>query len=201
MDRNKHHGLELVELRLKALFLAALDGDAKAYQAFLHALGQHVRAFLRRRLDRWPDDVEDVVQEVLIAVHNGRHTYAVDQPLTAWAYAIARYKMIDHLRSRSAYEKTHLPLDDQAEMFSGSDEETTHARRDIMVLLEQLPDRQRLPIVHVKLHGLSVAETVALTGLSESAVKVGIHRGLKALAKKIQGILDENRRPHLAAGE
>ena len=54
-------------------------------------------------------------------------------------------------------------------------------------LLKQLPERQRLPIVHVKLEGLSVTQTAQMTGLSESAVKIGVHRGLKALAQMIRG--------------
>jgi RNA polymerase sigma-70 factor (ECF subfamily) len=55
------------------------------------------------------------------------------------------------------------------------------------VLLEQLPDRQRLPIIHMKIEGLTASETARATGMSESAVKVGVHRGLKALAAKIRG--------------
>jgi len=39
----------------------------------------------------------------------------------------------------------------------------------------------------MKLEGRSVAETMRLTGMSESAVKVGVHRGLKALAAKARG--------------
>jgi len=54
-------------------------------------------------------------------------------------------------------------------------------------LLHELPERQRLPIMHVKLEGLSVTETAKMTGLSESAVKIGVHRGLKALAARIRG--------------
>lgn len=61
------------------------------------------------------------------------------------------------------------------------------ARRDLGKLLQHLPERQRLPIIHVKLEGRSVEETAQLTGLSSSAVKVGIHRGLKALAMVIRG--------------
>ena len=70
---------------------------------------------------------------------------------------------------------------------SFTDNEATDTRRDLAELLEQLPDRQRLPIVHMKLEGLSVAETARVAGMSESAVKVGVHRGLKALAAIIRG--------------
>ena len=178
------------EQQLRVLFLAGLDGDAQAYQSFLQALGGNLRAFLRKRLSHASSDIEDIVQEILIAVHNGRHTYLPDQPLTAWTYAIARYKMTDYLRGRYRYDTWNESLEDQQqELFAESDEEAIQARRDVDKLLAQLPDRHRLPIMYVKLQGLSVAETAQLTGLSESAVKVGIHRGIKALAEKIRGKL------------
>ena len=71
-------------------------------------------------------------------------------------------------------------------VFAASDEDARDARRDLAVLLGQLPDRHRLPILRVKIEGMSVAEAARVTGMSESAVKVGIHRGLKALAALIR---------------
>ena len=174
------------ETALRDMFLRGLDGDAAAYHAFLQQLSTHLRAFLGRRLFGWPDDVEDLVQESLLAMHNQRHTYQRNQPLTAWVHAIARYKLIDLLRSKSVREALHDPLDDELELFADSATQASDARRDLAALLDTLPDRHRLPIVHVKLHGLSVAEAAEATGMSESAVKVGIHRGLKALAARIR---------------
>lgn len=171
---------------LRALLTRGIAGDAAAYHAFLKALSAHLRAFLRRRLVNLPDEVEDLVQETLLAVHNQRHTYDVDQPLTAWVHAIARYKLVDLLRRRAGREVVTDPLEDDSEIFSSADADAAEARRDLARLLEQLPDRQRLPIVHVKLEGLSVAEAARATGMSESAVKAGVHRGLKALAAKIR---------------
>lgn len=174
------------ETRLQDLFLRGLAGDAAVYHVFLKELGAHLRSFLRRRLSRLPDDVEDLVQEILLAIHNQRHTYDANQPLTAWVHAIARYKLIDLLRSRSRREVLHDPLDDRDDVFTESETEAVDARRDLAKLLEQLPDNQRLPIVHMRLEGLSVIETARVTGMSESAVKVGVHRGLKALAVLIR---------------
>ena len=174
------------EDQLKSLLLRGLAGEAAAYEAFLRELGAILRAFLRGRLARVPDEVEDLVQETLIAVHNQRHTYDAGQPVTAWAHAIARYKMIDFLRRRSIREAVQEPLEDDADFLASTDEEAREARRDLAVLLGQLPDRHRLPIVLMKLEGLSVAEAAKRTGMSESAVKVGVHRGLKALATLIR---------------
>lgn len=175
------------EDRLKSLLVEGLAGDATAYRTFLKELSAHLRAFLRGRLSRLPDEVEDIVQETLLAVHNQRHTYDPGQPLTAWIHAIARYKLIDVLRRRTGSEALNEPLDDEIEVFAASDTDADDARRDLAKLLEQLPDRQRLPIIHMKLEGRSVVEAAQLTGMSEAAVKVGVHRGLRALAALIRG--------------
>jgi RNA polymerase sigma-70 factor (ECF subfamily) len=170
------------EDRLRDLLVRGLAGDESAYRAFLKELSTHLRAFLRGRLVRLPDEVEDLVQETLLALHNQRHTYDAGQPLTAWVHAIARYKLVDLFRRRAGRDALNDPLDDEAAVFARSDIDAAEARRDLSRLLERLPDRQRLPIVHMKLEGLSVVETARLTGMSEAAVKVGVHRGLKALA-------------------
>jgi len=176
----------LSEERLKGLFVRGLAGDAAAYHTFLQSLGSHLRAFLRKRLSRLPDEVEDLVQESLLAVHNQRHTFDPAQPLTPWVYALARYKLIDYLRRRERTDLLNDPLDEESELLGTSDAEAAEARRDVAKLLQGLPDRQRLPIQHVKIDGLSVAETARMTGMSESAVKIGIHRGLKVLAARIR---------------
>ena len=180
-------GFATSEAQLKTLFIQGLAGDAMAYHDFLKALSGHLRAYFRRRLFRRPDDVEDLVQETLLAVHNQRHTYLADQPLTAWVYAIARYKFVDLLRARTTREDLNDPLDDELLLFAESDTDAFEAKNDLDKLMADLPERQRLPIVHVKLEGLSVVETAKRTGMSESAIKVGIHRGLKALAEKMRG--------------
>jgi RNA polymerase sigma-70 factor, ECF subfamily len=177
------------ETRLRTLLVGGLAGDAAAYRAFLGDLTRHLRGYLRKRIPQLSSDVEDLVQEILLAVHNARHTYRTDEPLTAWVHAIARYKLMDFFRARARRESLHDPLDDHADLFAISDDEPSNARRDIGKLLDHLPEKQRLPIVHVKLQGLSVAETAQLTGLSESAVKVGVHRGLKALAARVRSVV------------
>lgn len=187
MERSGKEGAwEGKERRLQTLLLAGSNGDASAYSAFLTALGDHLRGFLRRRLSGQSGDVEDIVQEVLLAVHNARATYRAEQPVTAWVQAIARYKLVDYFRSRARHDVFNDSIDAMPDIFASESSEQAEASRDLGTLLETLPDKQRLPIVHVKLEGHSVAETAELTGLSESAVKIGIHRGLKALAAKLR---------------
>lgn len=173
---------ETGEARLKALMLAGLGGDAAAYRALLKALTPHLRAYFARRLNGRAE-AEDLVQETLIAIHTKRASFDPSQPFTAWLHAIARYKLIDHFR-RSGVRKT-LPLEDAETVVSAEDNEAAEAMRDVEKLLAQLPEHKRALLRDVKLEGLSTAEAAAKTGMSESAVKVGIHRSLKALARII----------------
>jgi RNA polymerase sigma-70 factor (ECF subfamily) len=174
------------EDRLKDLLVRGLAGDAVAYHELLMDLSAHLRAFLRRRLGQLSDEVEDLVQETLLAIHNQRHTFDPAQPLTAWVHAIAKYKLIDAFRRRARRDVLTVPLDDAHAVLAATDVEPAEARRDLAKLLDGLPARQRLPIVYMKIEGLSVVETARRTGMSISAVKVAVHRGLKALAAKIR---------------
>ena len=174
------------ESRLYALLVQGLAGDGAAYRDFLQATAGHLRAFLRRRLQRWPDEVEDLVQESLLAIHNQRLTYDTSVPVTSWVYAIARYKLIDWLRRHARREMLNDPLDDENELFTSADADANEAQRDLGQLLETLPAQQRAAIVHTKLDGLSVRETAAALEISEASVKVAVHRGLKFLAAQLR---------------
>lgn len=178
------------EAELHRLMVAAQGGDAAAYRELLRAVALRLRAFLRRRMTRLPDDVEDLVQETLLAMHNQRHTYDPSQPVTAWLHAIARYKLVDLLRRRARHEALNDPIDDVDAALLAVDAREGGVQRDLAALLGRLPERQRLPIVLMKLEGLSVIETAQRTGMSPSAVKVGVHRGMKALAAQLRADRD-----------
>jgi RNA polymerase sigma-70 factor (ECF subfamily) len=170
-------------MQLKALMLAALAGDAASYRALLKALGIHLRAYYARRLGG--GDVEDLVQETLLAMHTRRATYDVTQPLTAWVYAIARYKLIDYLR-RAKIRQT-VPIENAENVLAANDTDTALIQRDIEQALASLPERTRQLIRQTKIAGLTAAEAGAQTGMSESAVKVSVHRAMKALTAKFSG--------------
>ena len=171
------------EDQLKSWMVAGLGGDATAHTALLRALVPLLRQFYRRRLGD-TDAIEDLVQDTLIAVHTRRMTYDRDRPFTAWLYAVARYKMIDHFRRT----RPSTSLDDLEQVLvSESFEDAVHARMDIDQLLDELPARQARLIRDTRIEGRSIAETAQATGRGESDVKVSIHRGLKALAARIRG--------------
>jgi len=174
--------LSETETRLKALMLAGLAGDAAAYRTLLSELTPHLRAFFKRRLGN-AADAEDLVQETLIAIHTKRATYDAALPFTAWLHAVARYKLIDHFR-RSKIRRT-LPLEEADSIFAEEDVESVSAKRDVEQLLATLPKAKSDLVRSVKIEGLSTAEAAERAGLSESGVKVGVHRALKALSAMI----------------
>jgi RNA polymerase sigma-70 factor (ECF subfamily) len=179
--------LEELETQLRPAFLAALAGDGAAYRRFLEAIAGRLRDYLRQMLARAgrhePSEVEDVLQEVLLALHLSRHTYDPTSPVTAWAHAIARYKLVDHLR-RTGRHAGNRPLDDEAFQFADRPAiPAAEARLDLDRAMASLPERTRLLIDRVRLQGTSVAEAASAAGMTESAAKVAIHRGLQAMAK------------------
>lgn len=175
------------EIELKALMVASLGGDAAAHRALLSRLSSHLRAYYKgklARIGRGPTEAEDLTQEALMAIHTRRHTYDPAEPLTPWVYAIARYKLIDHLRRTNA-ARANVPIDDAAEVTAQDDHVGAESAYDLTRLMAMLPDKMRRAIQSVKLDGLSVAEAAARNHMSESDVKVSVHRGLKALAAAI----------------
>ena len=127
-------------------------------------------------------DLEDLVQESLLAIHLKRDTYDTSQPFTAWAFTIARYKLIDWFR-RNRIRRTE-PINEASELFTGDNTEEVAVRRDLGKLVSTLPDKQRALLEDVKIAGLSNAEAAVKAGMTEGAVKVSIHRSLQALMRR-----------------
>ncbi len=172
------------EDELRAMMIGGLEGDAGAHGAMLGALVPLLRSFFGRRLYDGADDVEDLVQETLIAIHTRRATYDRTRPLVAWVYAVARYKMIDHFRRR----RMHVPTEDIEDILvTEGYEDACAARMDMDKLLGSISPKQAQLIRDTKVDGLSVAEAAEKNSVSEADVKVSVHRGLKALAAKIKG--------------
>lgn len=171
-----------IEDELHDLMMRGLAGEAAAHHLLLETLGQRFRVFFRSRMRVGdPSYIEDLVQETLIAIHTRRESYNPQQPVRAWVYAIARYKLIDHFR-RTKTMGVSVPVDEVDNLFSNEEADASDPARDVAALLDQLPPKQRRAIQLVKLQELSVREAAAQTGMSESDVKISIHRGMKKLS-------------------
>lgn len=172
------------EEELRRLMISGLDGNAADHAALLRGLVPLLRAFYRRRANGADYAIEDLVQETLIAVHTRRSTYDRSRVFTAWLFAIARYKMIDHFRRVRQLQ----PIEGLEDILVAEGfEDSSSARLDIDDLLETLPPKQARMIRATRIEGLSIAEAAAADGIGESDAKISVHRGLKALMARIQG--------------
>ena len=179
--------MSTLEADLAVALRDARGGCPKAYRRFLDLLSQHLKSHVRRLLSRMggsASDVDDILQETLISIHNRLHTYDDNYPVTVWVNAIARYKVIDAYRA-SGHRLRQVNLDDLGDVLADPTQPQPGAARDVARLLSSLPANLRRPIEDVKLMGLTIAEAAASSGMSESAVKIGIHRGMKRLAAKL----------------
>jgi RNA polymerase sigma factor (sigma-70 family) len=179
------------ETRLKELMLLSLGGDAVAYRTLLSELSRHLRIYYRKRLGNDSSDAEDLVQETLMALHTRRASFDRNQPFTAWAYAMARYKLVDHLRRKSV--RMAVSVEDCEALFAPDVVDQAAAARDVDRLLSGLPPSVHEAIRLTRIEGYSVEEAAERTGKSVTATKVSIHRGLLRLAGKLGGGNDADR--------
>ncbi len=162
---------------------SARRGDDQAYRDFLVRVSLRLRAMARRGLaaaGRGPAESEDIVQEALLAIHLKRDSWDEHRPIEPWLAAIARYKLADHLRRRGY--RDHVDIDDWADSLAVAVEEDAPAAIDSRRLLGSLPDRQRRIVEQISLEGHSASDVASRLGMTEGAVRVALHRALKALA-------------------
>lgn len=174
--------MKTLEARLKPLMIAGLDGETRAWREFLVLLRPALHAYFNRRQFYGDADVEDLVQEALLAIHAKRETWRRADPVTSWCFTIARYKLIDQLR-KSGRAKLVPLVDDFVMTHDGVEDGAV--RHDLERLLETAPPRQRALIEDVRLSGFSLAEAGERAGLTEGAAKVSLHRAMKALMKRV----------------
>jgi RNA polymerase sigma-70 factor (ECF subfamily) len=162
---------------------AARQGDDEAYRRLLGGVAVWLRVVVRRGLvaaGRGPSESEDIVQETLLAMHLKRDTWDERRPIEPWLHAIARHKLADHLRRRGFHD--HVDIEDWANSLAVAVDVDTPVRIDSRRLLASLPERQRTIVQEISLEGRSAADVATRLGMSEGAVRVALHRALRALA-------------------
>jgi RNA polymerase sigma-70 factor (ECF subfamily) len=162
-------------------------GDGDSYRRLLLLLTPVLRANARRGLapaGMADTDAEDVVQETLLAIHLKRQSWDEEAPFGPWLRAIARHKMIDALRRRG--RRITLPVDDFSEILADGGAEPDMLAADVGRHLEFLPPGQRTIVQAIAIDGASIADAAARFSMTTGAVRVALHRGLSALARKFR---------------
>ncbi|MEX2127405.1 MAG: sigma-70 family RNA polymerase sigma factor [Xanthobacteraceae bacterium] len=166
------------------LMRAANGGDAAAYQRLLKSMAPALRSIARRGLARSGQgeaESEDLVQETMLAIHLKRHTWDANRPIGPWVRAIARNKLVDHLRRRGG--RTDVPIEGLEDVLPANEEKPAVETRDVQPYVSALPDRQRDVVQCILREDISIRETAVRLKISEGAVRVALHRGLAAVAR------------------
>lgn len=169
-----------------SLLRAANAGNAAAYQSFLKQMLPVLRRFVQRALARARvpgNDCEDIVQEILLAVHLKRQTWIDTARVGPWIFTIARHKTIDSLRRRG--RRIELPVEDFADSLAAELEAPSLSGANVDRHLADLPAGQRKVVQEIAVDGRSIAETAATLAMTQGAVRVALHRGLARLADKL----------------
>lgn len=171
---------------LAVLMRQSLEGDAQAYATLLKETARMLRPFLSRRLNA-SSEVDDVLQEILISIHKARHTYDGQRPYKPWAFAIAKFRLQDHLRAHYA---DHLidaeDLTELEEVLPDDVTETEFSYESISAEVEKLPEKQATILRLMHQDGYTAKEIAGKIGMNESAVKVAAHRAYKVLRERLE---------------
>ena len=171
---------------LAALMQRSLNGDTQAYAVLLKETARLLRPFLAKRLFA-SSEVDDVLQEILLSIHKARHTYDGERPYKPWAYALAKFRLQDHLRAHYA---DHLhdaeDISELEEILPDDVTETGFSYESISVEVEKLPEKQATILRLMHQDGYTSKEIAEKMGMNESAVKVAAHRAYKVLRKQLE---------------
>jgi RNA polymerase sigma-70 factor (ECF subfamily) len=170
------------DAELAGLLRAAMAGDERAYQRFLSMVALRVRALARRLATPGGGvEAEDIVQDTLLAIHLKRHTWRQDEPVLPWIFAIARFKAIDAFRRRG--RRIELDIADFTDILPAPESEAI-SQRDLGRALDALSPSQKAVVASISVEGQSIAETADTLGMTNTAVRVALHRGLAAIARR-----------------
>ena len=174
------------ELEWATWMRAANAGDVAAYTRLLASLTPLLRALALRSLTRTrlESDIEDVVQETLLAIHLKRHTWDETRPIGPWVRAIAHYKLVDAARRRGF--RAEVPVDDFSDVLAAPAHDPERSMASVERYLDDLPARQKDVVRSLTIDGAGVRETASRLGTTEGNVRVALHRGLTTLAAKIR---------------
>jgi RNA polymerase sigma-70 factor (ECF subfamily) len=184
----KFQGLGLPDKteNLEALMKLSLDGDKQAYAVLLQETARLLRPFLSRRLNS-ASEVDDLLQEILISVHKARHTYDGERPYKPWAYAIAKFRLQDHLRAHYADHLHHaVELSEVENDLQAPVTQSDFTYESISGEIEKLPSKQAAILQMMHQEGYTAKEVAEKIGMKESAVKVAAHRAYKILRKILE---------------
>lgn len=171
------------ELAWAQLMCLAQQGDKQAYENLLRILSRVISAYLHKRFGRY-EFIDDCVQESLMAIHQARGTYNSKQAFKPWLFAIVRNKTIDVLRKHKRHQNKleKVSTETQQKHYQTGIESDIESQQ----LLTALSPLHREALTLTKFIGMSNSEAADKLSISESAMKVRVHRAIAETKKLLQ---------------
>lgn len=174
---------------LGELMKEAQEGNSTSYETLLAEVYMFLESYLNSKVYN-KSQIDDVIQEVILAIHNSRHTFDSSKSFMSWLLAIAHYKVSDHLRYQ--FKQKTQELEDSI-IDANSDALTALIENQNIQLLHQAIDeldkKPRQIIKLLKVEGFKISEVANKLNLSESNVKIIAHRAYQGLEVKLRGKL------------
>lgn len=169
------------------LMARAQDGDRQAYKHLLTEIEPYIRS-VAHRCFRQPNDIDDAVQDVLLTLHQIRHTYDPKRPFGPWLVAITNRRVVDRLRRNTRRRAREVELAAEHETFPEPETKLEYRSEAVLdAAIEKLPPDQREAIKMLKLNEMSLKEATAASGRSIAALKVATHRAVRNLRRMLKG--------------
>lgn len=159
----------------------AQQGNSSSYEQLLLTIAPLIRAFISRRIAH-ENEVDDILQNCLMAIHKASHTYNTERSFTGWIFAITRYKLNDFLKIHyQKNERLAYSIDDEDITIEHNTHAFPSSTEILTELVQTLPEPQRSIVYMLKIEGYAIQEVAVRVNMSVSAVKVAAHRAYKTL--------------------
>jgi RNA polymerase sigma-70 factor (ECF subfamily) len=168
------------------------QGDETAFDRIVEGYSADI-AVLADRLLGWPGEVEDIVQDVLLAAFLGLKKFRCECSLKTWLFIITinkcrsyRYKRLLHFKffSQAAAKASAAGIRDSGK--PQMDDETFHKVR---LVVQALPFKYREPVVLKYLQELSTDEVARILGISKNALNVRLNRARERLRQDLAELI------------
>lgn len=166
---------------------SAQQGDSEAYEKLLIAISPEIHRFASLKTGHLAS-ADDITQEVLVAIHSSLQTYSPGQSFKNWMLAIARYKIIDHLRERQRKWGKNVEFEEKLVTIDDSDAKEEGGELEMAVenAVNDLPDEMKRAVSLTKLQGLSTEQAAEVEGISSAALRTRISRAYQILRKRLE---------------
>ena len=161
-------------------------GDAAAYAGLLSEVALRMRRLVRRRAP-WlsSEDAEDVVQDILLSLHQARATWDPARPFMPWMVTIARARLADNARRHARRLAIDLAASDLAETFcdrpTNSTSDAVVTMMSLRKAMQDLSPAERQAVDLLRLREMSLTEAAEASGSTVAALKVAVHRAMRKI--------------------